>query len=60
MMVTASHNPVEDNGLKMVDADGGMLAHSWETVTHASPGIANLILCGSHTNSLHAACTLWK
>ena len=36
MIVTASHNPVEDNGLKMVDADGGMLAHSWETVMRCS------------------------
>lgn len=29
-MVTASHNPVEDNGLKLVDASGGMLDESWE------------------------------
>ena len=29
-MVTASHNPVEDNGVKMVDPEGGMLAMSWE------------------------------
>ncbi len=25
LMVTASHNPVADNGLKAVDPDGGML-----------------------------------
>ena len=31
-MVTASHNPVRDNGVKLVDADGGMLASSWEKV----------------------------
>uniref|UniRef100_A0A7S2CLD8 Phosphoacetylglucosamine mutase n=1 Tax=Octactis speculum TaxID=3111310 RepID=A0A7S2CLD8_9STRA len=29
-MVTASHNLGPDNGIKMVDADGGMLATSWE------------------------------
>lgn len=31
-MITASHNPIEDNGVKMIDADGGMLARDWETV----------------------------
>ena len=30
LMVTASHNPVQDNGIKLVDTDGGMLAQSWE------------------------------
>ena len=32
VVVTASHNPIEDNGVKMIDADGGMLARSWELV----------------------------
>ena len=30
LMVTASHNPVRDNGIKLVDVDGGMLAQAWE------------------------------
>ena len=30
IMVTASHNPVVDNGLKIADSSGGMLAESWE------------------------------
>jgi len=30
LMVTASHNAAPDNGIKMVDPDGGMLAQSWE------------------------------
>ncbi|AAZ12869.1 phosphoacetylglucosamine mutase, putative [Trypanosoma equiperdum] len=30
-MVTASHNPCGDNGLKLIDVDGGMLETSWET-----------------------------
>jgi phosphoacetylglucosamine mutase len=31
-MVTASHNAEPDNGIKMVDPDGGMLDASWEQV----------------------------
>jgi phosphoacetylglucosamine mutase len=30
LMVTASHNPEADNGIKLVDCDGGMLAQAWE------------------------------
>ncbi|KAK7201754.1 N-acetylglucosamine-phosphate mutase [Novymonas esmeraldas] len=30
IMVTASHNPYVDNGFKIIDVDGGMLAPSWE------------------------------
>jgi phosphoacetylglucosamine mutase len=30
VMITASHNPKEDNGVKIVDPDGGMLTQTWE------------------------------
>lgn len=30
VMITASHNPEEDNGLKLVDPDGEMLTANWE------------------------------
>jgi phosphoacetylglucosamine mutase len=30
VMITASHNAEVDNGVKIVDVDGGMLAQSWE------------------------------
>jgi phosphoacetylglucosamine mutase len=30
VMVTASHNEEQDNGVKIVDADGGMLSKEWE------------------------------
>lgn len=30
VMITASHNPECDNGVKIVDYNGGMLAQSWE------------------------------
>ncbi|KAG2489988.1 hypothetical protein HYH03_011617 [Edaphochlamys debaryana] len=31
-MITASHNPVADNGVKMVEPDGGMLPQAFEPV----------------------------
>lgn len=33
VMVTASHNAEQDNGVKIVDPDGGMLAHEWEIIS---------------------------
>ena len=30
VVVTASHNPAQDNGIKLIDGDGGMLHASWE------------------------------
>ena len=30
LMVTASHNAEPDNGIKLIDSDGGMLHQSWE------------------------------
>lgn len=32
IMITASHNPGGDNGLKLVDPRGDMLKQSWEKV----------------------------
>ncbi|KAH9599989.1 Alpha-D-phosphohexomutase [Trypanosoma melophagium] len=31
-MITASHNPEPDNGMKLIDMDGGMLTKTWEGV----------------------------
>jgi phosphoacetylglucosamine mutase len=30
LMITASHNPEPDNGVKLIDSSGGMLQQSWE------------------------------
>lgn len=32
LMITASHNPEQDNGVKLVDPKGEMLESSWEAV----------------------------
>lgn len=31
VMITASHNPPEDNGLKLIDTNGGMLSPDLES-----------------------------
>ncbi|CAE7507113.1 PGM3 [Symbiodinium sp. KB8] len=57
VMITASHNPVKDNGMKLVDADGGMLAAEWEEGSGASvvvgrdtrpssPALRDLVVAG--------------
>ena len=40
IVVTASHNPAQDNGVKIVDPHGGMLDRSWE---EAAEQLANAI-----------------
>ncbi|KAE8797333.1 phosphoacetylglucosamine mutase [Hordeum vulgare] len=35
LVITASHNPVGDNGVKIVDADGGMMSQAWEPFSDA-------------------------
>lgn len=30
-MITASHNPIEDNGCKLIDPNGDMLEENWES-----------------------------
>ncbi|KAG0562245.1 hypothetical protein KC19_9G129800 [Ceratodon purpureus] len=35
LMNTASHNPVHENGVKLVDPSGGMLAMSWESYSYS-------------------------
>ena len=43
LVVTASHNPVEDNGVKLVDGDGGMLHMSWEKHAEAIVSAQNAV-----------------
>lgn len=35
LMITASHNPIGDNGIKIVDPDGGMMTQNWEPYAEA-------------------------
>ncbi|MCP9265657.1 Phosphoacetylglucosamine mutase [Dirofilaria immitis] len=45
VMITASHNPIEDNGVKIIDPMGGMLDATWENY-------ANLIVNASDSDFL--------
>lgn len=56
-MVTASHNPIEDNGVKMVDPDGGMLAQAWEKVRPAAR--ADPPADRSRSRTSHRQCRPW-
>jgi len=44
-MITASHNGIEDNGVKIVDADGGMLVRTWEKVCRALSDFFRFFSC---------------
>lgn len=43
VMITASHNPEQDNGIKIVDTDGGMLSQDWEPLAEEIANIANAV-----------------
>ncbi|KMZ74694.1 Phosphoglucosamine mutase [Zostera marina] len=38
LMITASHNPIDDNGVKIADPSGGMMAQTWEPFADALVG----------------------
>ena len=46
VMVTASHNPKQDNGLKIFEKDGSMLEQAWEKLAEDlvnTPDIATFL-----------------
>jgi phosphoacetylglucosamine mutase len=42
VMITASHNPEQDNGIKIVDVDGGMLSQSMEPLAEQIANVDSL------------------
>lgn len=46
LMITASHNPQNDNGVKLIDPQGEMLDSSWEGLaTELANALNNQDLC---------------
>lgn len=41
LVITASHNPVRDNGVKIADPDGGMMDQRWEPFADALANAAD-------------------
>ncbi|EJT41470.1 PCM1-like protein [Saccharomyces kudriavzevii IFO 1802] len=51
VMITASHNPYQDNGVKIVEPDGSMLLASWEPYAMQ---LANAALFATHFEEFYA------
>ncbi|KAI8539430.1 hypothetical protein RHMOL_Rhmol09G0182700 [Rhododendron molle] len=43
LMITASHNKVSDNGVKIADPSGGMLTQAWEPFADALANVPNFL-----------------
>lgn len=54
-MVTASHNPEVDNGIKMVDPNGGMLSQDWEKYAEVDTNARPVLLVCLCRLSAHSA-----
>ncbi len=42
-MITASHNPHEDNGVKIIEPDGSMLIQRWESLAEHIVNSSNIV-----------------
>lgn len=40
-MITASHNKISDNGIKIADPNGGMLSQDWEPFADAIANVSD-------------------
>ncbi|BBH02953.1 phosphoglucosamine mutase-related protein, partial [Prunus dulcis] len=47
LMITASHNEVSDNGVKVADPSGGMLSQDWEPFADTLANAQNITLDGA-------------
>ncbi|KAH6917524.1 phosphoacetylglucosamine mutase [Coprinopsis sp. MPI-PUGE-AT-0042] len=54
VMITASHNPAEDNGVKLVDPRGEMLEASWEAHATTLANASNERFIDALTSFVHA------
>lgn len=44
IMITASHNPIQDNGVKLIESNGEMLEQDWEPIVE--------LFCNTHDRDL--------
>lgn len=49
IVITASHNPEDDNGVKLVEPTGHMLCQEWEVRRHCH---LDILLTGSSSSAL--------
>ena len=47
IVITASHNPIADNGVKLIEGSGHMLQQSWEVGLRLSIKLTQRLCCAA-------------